>query len=116
MNQEVEIFLSYAFEDRIWAEDLLKRLNVLDWPQTVAIWSAEDIIAGQEWEETIREHLKRARIILLLVSPAFLTSKYSRYSRDEMSLIEEKQKAGTALVIPIMLHQTDWSKTSFAKL
>ncbi len=113
MKQEVEIFLSYAREDRIWAENLLERLSVLHWPQTVDIWSAEDIIAGQEWEQAIREHLRRAQIILLLVSPAFLASRDSRY---EMSLIEEKQRAGKALVIPIILRPTDWSRTSFANL
>lgn len=111
MNQEVEIFLSYAHEDRDLAQELLRRLYVLkqeDLP--VYIWSADNIIAGQEWKQAIREHLERAQIILPLVSPAFLTSNY------ELSLIKEKQKAGTTLVIPIILRPTDWSKTSFAKL
>ena len=113
MNQEVEIFLSYVPDDRKWAVRLRDSLRKLDWPQTVNIWSAEDdIIAGQEWEQAIREHLQRAQIILPLVSPVFLL-KYSKY---ELSLIEKKQKAGTALVIPINVRQFDWSKTPFAEL
>jgi hypothetical protein len=39
-------------------------------------WSDRKILAGQEWADEIDTHLNTVRIILLLISPDFVASKY----------------------------------------
>ncbi len=113
-EQEIEIFLSYSHRDEQLAKELRAHLSPLKGQNpSVYIWSTDDILSGQPWEPAIREHLERARIILLLVSPALLSSKFAS---NELSRIEEKQKKGTAVVLPIILRPTDWSETFIANL
>lgn len=114
MNQEVEIFLSYSQRDKVLAKELRANLRLLeDKNPSIYIWSTDNLIPGTDWEQAVREHLESAQIILLLVSPAFLAS-------NELSLIkeklEQKQEAGTALVLPIIVRRTFLRGTFLADL
>jgi TIR domain len=114
MNQEVEIFLSYSRRDKQLANELRADLSVLEKQNpSVYIWSTDNMIPGQTLEEAVGNHLEGAQIILLLVSPAFLASNELSLMKEKL---EEKQKAGTALVLPIMLRPTRWSQTFLAGL
>lgn len=58
--------------------------------------------------ESLR-HLNEAQIILLLVSPDFMSS---RFFSQELKQAEARYKAGKARVIPILLRPTEgWSET-----
>ena len=69
---------------------------------------------GQEWAGAIDEHLNRADVVLLLVSADFLASDYC-YDR-EMTRALERDDAGDARVIPVILRSVDWHGAQFAKL
>ena len=62
----------------------------------------------------IDSHLEIADVILLLVSPDFLAS---RYCYDiEVRRAMELQQQGKARVIPVILRPCDWHSAPFAKL
>ncbi len=75
-DRTIELFYSYARED----ERLLKRLNhhlaLLQRQGLIHTWHDRQITAGSSWEQEVDTHLKSARVILLLVSSAFLASDY----------------------------------------
>lgn len=74
-----KVFISYSHRDRRLLNEILEMLEpYVD--KGLKLWSDEDIEAGQEWKEKIKEALASARIALLLVTPAFLAS---RFIRDE---------------------------------
>ena len=100
-KQRIELFVSYARSNKNLAKRFLvryreevgasKRYDYIFWQDT-------DILVGEEWHETIGQALKRCDLGVLLISPAFLGSKY----------IEEKELprfvgSGTKPLIPIML-------------
>ncbi|HEY0079211.1 MAG TPA: carboxypeptidase regulatory-like domain-containing protein, partial [Pyrinomonadaceae bacterium] len=58
--------------------------------------------------------LESAQLILLLVSADFLASDYC-YEVEMMRALE-RQKEGTARVIPIILRNCDWSSAPFSRL
>jgi len=79
----------------------------------ITIWANTDINAGQEWEEEVQKHLKRADIVLLLISPDFIASDY--YSNELQHAIV-RHEMGETVVVPIILRPVDWSALPFGKL
>ncbi len=114
MSEVIDIFYSYAHKDKTLRERLETHLAQLKHEGLINLWYDRDIPAGKLWEEEIDAHLKNARIILLLVSPYFLASKYC-YGIEMQEAIQ-RQVAGEARVIPIILRPCDWETAPFGKL
>lgn len=110
----VSIFVSYAHEDEGLKEELDKYLKVLKRSSKVQVWHDRELIAGQEWDETIMSELARANIILLLVSVDFNASDF--IWDKELAAAMKRHEAGTAHVVPIILRKCDWSRMPYAKL
>ncbi len=72
----------------------------------VNVWEDSHIKAGQRWDDEIRDYLHRADIVLLLLSPDFLTSRY--INETELKIIFERRDQGECLVVPILLRQCHW--------
>ncbi len=114
MAATVEIFLSYAHKDRVWKDKLVEHLSLLKQQGCIAMWYDQDISAGVEWQQAIREHLDQAQIILLLISSSFMASE--RCYCMEMMRALERHDTGEARIIPIILRPVDWQNTPFGKL
>jgi hypothetical protein len=102
----IKIFFCYAHEDEPLLNKLKTQLSPLQWQGLIDPWHDRNISAGTEWEEEIKEHLDAAQIILLMVSPDFMASKYC-YS-VEMKRAIERHERGEARVIPIIVRPVYW--------
>ncbi|MEM9885951.1 MAG: SUMF1/EgtB/PvdO family nonheme iron enzyme [Bacteroidota bacterium] len=108
MQDKISIFIAYASKDEQYLKELrvhlelLKRHNIVD-----EIWFDGKIHPGQIWEEEIKAHLESASIILLLLSPDFLSSDYCE---NEMTIALQKHEdeAQTVTVIPIITRPCAW--------
>jgi TIR domain len=112
--EPVSIFISYAYEDEPLHKELEKHLSLLRRQGLVSTWQDRQITAGTDWAQAIDEHLSSASIILLLISPDFLASDYC-YG-IEMQHALDRDKAGQARVIPILMRPVDWKGAPFAHL
>jgi len=110
----VEIFCSYAHEDETWLRKLETHLSLLQRQNLVSLWHDRLIAPGTDWAKTIDVHLETASVILLLVSADFFASDYC-YG-IEMKRALERQEAGEARVIPILVRPADWTDAPFAHL
>lgn len=63
-----KVFFSYAHEDELFKDKLIKHLSILKRQAVIETWHDRMIAAGQEWKGEVDENLERANIILLLVS------------------------------------------------
>ena len=104
------IFISYAHEDQELLKALEVHLSPLERQHFVSTWYDHDISRGSAWRSQINLHLDYAQIILLLISPDFLSSDYS-YSL-EMKRAMELHDSGRVRVIPIVLRPVDWRGTT----
>src|SRR5438067_2461110 len=111
---KIEVFFSYAHEDEKWRKELEKQLSNLQNQGLIVGWYDRQISAGTEWEREINKHLEAARLILLLISPDFMASKFC-YS-VELKRAIERHYTGEARVIPIILRPVDWKGAPFEKL
>ncbi len=110
----IEIFFSYSHKDEALRDELDIHLSTLKQQALITGWHDCEIGAGREWAHEIDTQLSKAGIILLLVSPDFIASKYC-YS-IEMERAMERHKAGTARVIPVIIRPVDWEGTPFSSL
>ena len=110
----VTVFYSYAHEDERLRRRLEKHLSLLRRQGMLAEWHDRKIVPGTDWAHTIDEHLTTASVILLLISPDFLASDYC-YG-VEMQRALERDAAGEAHIIPILVRPVDWEGAPFAHL
>jgi len=113
-KRHIEIFCCYARKDQSLLFDLQKHLKLWERLNIITIWNDTDIAPGTDWNKEITRHLKRAHIILFLVSPDFLASDYC-YS-TEMKDAMERYERGEVCVIPIILRYCAWEKAPFGKI
>jgi TIR domain len=72
----VEVFYSYAHKDEKLRNALMEHLSTLRQQGYISEWYDRQIVAGTDWAQEIDAHLTSASLILLLISPSFITSDY----------------------------------------
>jgi hypothetical protein len=110
----VEVFYSYSHKDEAFREQLEAHLAILQRQGILHGWHDRMIGAGEAWRAHIDAHLESADVILLLISPDFLASDYC-YD-IEMKRALERERAGEAKVIPIILRDCIWKDAEFSHL
>lgn len=80
----------------------------------VSVWYMQDILPGTEWRKERDRQLQAAHLLLLLVSPDFLSA--SEQSEKEVPLIMQRHQRGEAHALPIILRSVSWQDTPFGKL
>ena len=113
-NSKVYIFTSYAHEDESLKDEMDKYLKVLKRSGKIETWNDRALIPGQEWNQTIMDELKKANIILLLVSVDFNASDF--IWDKELAHAMKRHEEGTAFVVPIILRRCKWTDMPYAKL
>jgi pterin-4a-carbinolamine dehydratase len=108
------LFFSYAHQDKALQSQLLRHLSRLIQTGQVIPWDDEEILPGVEWKQEIDNHLKTADIIVLLVSPNYMSSAYC--SGEEMPVALRRYEAKEVQVLPVILRPTDWRETPLGQL
>lgn len=108
------VFFSYSHADEALRDQLETQLAMLKHQGVIDTWHDRGIGAGQEFSQSIDDHINRDEIILLLVSPDFIASNYCY--NIEMKRALERHEAGDAIVIPVILRPCDWHPAPFGKL
>lgn len=110
----LNVFISYAHEDRAFRQELEKHLSNLKRQNVISSWHDGDILPGTPWRAQIVDHLKNDEIILLLISADFIASDFCYSVQLQQAL--DRHHAQQAQVIPILLRPTDWKGAPFAEL
>ena len=112
-RKSLQVFFYYAQEDRGIFVKLKKHLSLLERSGQIAVWDDQKLTPGEERGKEIEKYLSDAHIILLLVSPDFLSSN------DCVNIQEramERYEKGDATVIPLIIRPCGWQSTSLSKL
>jgi len=113
-TEPINVFVSYSHEDKPLLAKLRAHISILERQCIISGWHDAQITPGKEWAAEIKESLRSASVILLLVSADFLASDYSYGT--EMKAALERHNAGLARVVPIILRKVDWQGAPFAHL
>ncbi|MFL6255056.1 MAG: toll/interleukin-1 receptor domain-containing protein, partial [Pyrinomonadaceae bacterium] len=110
----VHLFYSYSHKDEVLRNELETHLKLMQRQGLLETWHDRRIEAGDEWREKIDENLERADVVLLLVSPDFIASDYC--FKNEMKRALERQSQREAVVIPVIVRDTNWRMAPFSGL
>ncbi len=111
-----KIFISYSHRDEEFKDDLQIGLATLKNNGHIAAWDDRAIMAGDEWDHEIKDALYKADIILLLVSPNFLASRYVREQEIKIAMERHHNPEDPAVVVPIIIRPADWKDNAFSRL
>ncbi len=105
MRKKIKFFVSYAHSNKELASSFLTKLKYQLAPSRkheYLLWKDTELVVGEEWEKKILEARDNCDFGLLLVSPAFLASKY--ITEKELPIFVSGAKSS----IPVMLQPVDF--------
>lgn len=102
----IKIFISYSHEDDRWRGKLVEQLQVLEMAELLTVWDDTRIGAGEDWYERINRAMLECRVAFLLVSPAFLGSRFI-LGNEVPELIRSHEEDGMSL-IPLLVRACPW--------
>jgi uncharacterized protein YjbI with pentapeptide repeats len=112
-KQPLKLFIGYAPEDKNMLNTLKIHLRLLESTGLIELWDDQNVAAGEEPRKEIEKQLSDARIILLLISPDFLSS---HDCCDIQSMAMERHSRAEARVIPVVLRPCAWQSTPLKDL
>ncbi len=105
-KKPIRYFVSYTRQNRK-ALELHQRLKVLlsiSRAYTYAGWRDTDLLAGEDWDNTIRAEIDACDVAVLMVSPAFVSRPY--IVQTELPRFRALGK----VLIPVHLHRVDFGR------
>ncbi len=107
----LNLFVSYSHQDKDRCAELGKYLAQLQDAGLIEPWTDGQILAGDNWDDEIRNNLRQADIILLLISIDFLLSEYIK---EELAVARERHAKGEAVIVPVVLRTCRWKGEHYA--
>jgi hypothetical protein len=109
----IAVFCSYAREDEAVRRELEGLLVPLRDERIIDDWYDNRIQPGARWNAAIESALDRARLMIFIVTPNLLASRY--VADVEIPKAIERERSGLCQVVPLMIRQADWSDSPLAQ-
>jgi internalin A len=114
IREPLKLFISYSTNDKAYLHKLVTFLNPLKRSGNLVTWDDTNLIPGEEWNDRIRYELSRAEVIIFLISPDSIESKY--INDIEMKHAFERFERREAVLIPVIIRPCLWKNTRIARL
>lgn len=111
---KVAYLYAHTNQDERLREKLQTHLGALEHSGQIVSWHDRMILPGEDREQEIERNLGNADIILLLISPDFISSGY--HSCKEMRQAHRRWERGITDVIPILIRPVEWKETAIGAL
>jgi TIR domain len=109
----LSILIAYSSEDIKLLPRVIQLLVTLQEQGNDIGWQSNEIHFNRQWENMREDYLSHVDLILLLITPAFIASKYC-YCKHLAWAISQHNKR--AYIMPILLRACIWEGTPFAQL
>jgi internalin A len=109
------VFISYSKSNVSQRKRLESELKILKNEGLLERgWHDRMIAPGDDWNEVIQGELAEADVVIILTSSAALSTDY--ITDHEIPKAMELHKAGTTVVVPVILEKCRWDKTALGVL
>jgi len=94
-----------------WMDRMRKSLRPYEHMGELVVFSDRNVDHGDAWDACLKEQLRTASVVIVLVSDSLLASDYVRSS--ELPLILEREARGDLKLISVVLNSCDFDQISF---
>jgi hypothetical protein len=111
----LRVFISYSHNsnDRPLLDQLIRHISPLAQQGKISVWEDSMIMPGSNWDEVINTEIRRADIVLFLVSSDYLASDYVH--RIEVPIAMQRQADGFCTVVPVLLRSCMFELMPYAE-
>lgn len=95
-----DVFISYSSENSDIAGRIAKDLTRLG----LKVFYDKELIPGEAWASRLTQELKRAKYVLVLLSPSYIKSQWARRELEAAALAESE---GRTRIVPIVVENTE---------
>jgi len=106
-----KVFISYSHEDERWRKRVTSQLAVLDSEGLINLWDDRKIGAGDDWFRQLDHEILNARIAVLLISSAFLTSEFIR--KKEIPALFDRHGQNGMTIYPLLIRDCPWQEVKW---
>ncbi|MBV6441307.1 MAG: toll/interleukin-1 receptor domain-containing protein [Haliscomenobacteraceae bacterium CHB4] len=111
-SNPVKVFISYSTRDQEYVNELLLHLKPLEQKKKyLEIYHDGELLPGSEWDAEVRKQLATSQVVLFILSPDFVQSKYLNEVETRMAL--DMNRRGEAIIVPVLVRPTDFSSLPF---
>ncbi len=107
------VFMSYSHADEAMRDRLETHLALLKREGIIQTWHDRRIVPGARLDGSIMAEAETADIFLFLLSADFMASTYCY--EIEMARALEREVAGEAAILPVVLHSCEWLRSPLGK-
>lgn len=112
-RQPIRHVLSCAPEDRLFRDELVQGLQVLRRQQTIEIWHEGLVLPGANGDAEVERHIEQDDIVLMLLSPDFLSSDRCMGQAERALRRHERHEVR---LVPVLARPASWLATQFGSL
>lgn len=105
------VFISYAHADEPWRRRVAEPLQVLEKQGLLDVWDDRRLRAGADWFATLHAEMLQARVALLLVSSAFLTSDF--ILEHEVPRLFDTHATDGLRIFPLLVRPCPWQEVAW---
>lgn len=95
-----DVFISYARDNHEMADRLAEDLR----RSGHRVFYDKELLPGEEWDSRLTAELRRARYVLILLSPAYVHSRSARLELEAAALLEAE---GRPRIVPVVVEYTE---------
>ncbi|MEL7312525.1 MAG: toll/interleukin-1 receptor domain-containing protein [Pseudomonadota bacterium] len=99
----IQVFYSYAHEDRHHLTDIMSSLTELKKQAIIDGWSDGRLMVGQRWDDEIKGALNRSHIVIFLITERLLKSDY--INAEEIRIALERERKGQCQILPVLVEK-----------
>jgi hypothetical protein len=100
------VYISYKTADNAWRLSLRR---LLDADNRVQVWDDSKLVAGDDWEDHIKEAVRRTKVMIILASQEYLAS--SLPTELELEPAVEAARAGNLKLLWVPVRKFAWQES-----
>lgn len=112
-SRACRVYYVYADADEAYLLALESYLRPLERQAVLCGWHRRKVQPGEDWQTAVDHHFDSADVILLLVSPDLLDSKYCYDTEVQRAMV--RRARGEVVVVPVIVRPCMWELAPFEK-
>ncbi|WP_421279828.1 TIR domain-containing protein [Aeromonas taiwanensis] len=114
-SRNYNVFISYSRADSAVKDNIIKYLTPYITNKRMTIWHDRELVAGDIFDEKIKEKLNKSDICIFILSQDYINSDYCREVEEDLALKKfDKCETNSFRIIPIVARDciTDYTRLS----